>query len=382
MLIAFRIEAVIGCEIESATVATASNKFNPTINDKKSLRMLASELLSKKFTDEFPNIIEAYMEDFAKSSKKKPRHFPNSWIHRYKLHCLQPIIYCEAITNRTVEILIHEMLNINNQPNVTYLIEIILARHCTDIVDLLKDVDKVFSLKAPALKSIFTIAVMHEKMPNSFKLVVANFFGIAERRVGAIHDVILPFMMGQNFGVRSYAQAAIVMLYKHVKSLFGTRDNTIISDVAKTCKVINESMQFKNASKFFESLKQDFRFALTFEKIWRVDTFYHHIPYLTKMTFEEIVAAKYCENVEILKKTDLSQFKIAVESENTTLVMSDEIAVPISDSSSPSSVNLQQKYLPYKYQVPGEKLMNVYPSTFQTDDSNQLCLVKLLTIVS
>lgn len=357
------------CEIEGC--CSNENSENLTINNKMLLRLTAAKILASKFKNEFPEIIEVYMEDFAKTSKKKPRYFPNSWIHRMKLHCLQPIVLCEGnLTQRTIEILVEEILKINNQLNVSIIIEIILSRHYPSIIEILKNDEIVQDLKSPALKSIFAIAVMQMRMDDSFTLLAEKFFGIAEMKLETIHDLIVPFTMGQNYSVRSYAQAAIIILYKHVKSVFGTRESQIMSRIDRSCGVIKESIKFKNASKFIEVLKQDFRFSIKFSEIFTVESFYYFIPVASKMPAEEVMVVSEHLNKNL-------RFKIAeMETETESQVMGDEVAVPTLDRSDSTSVSLQQKYLPYKYQVPGEKLMSTMPKVFEGDDG-QMKLVNL-----
>lgn len=352
------------CEIEQKSENITNN--NLTLNEKMRLRLKAAQTLAIKFKNEFAEIIESYMESFAKASKKKPRYFPNSWIHRMKLHCLQPIIFSENLTQRTIEILIDEMLCINNQLNVSILIEIILARYCPTVVEILKDEKVVSGLKTPALKSIFVIAVMQMRMEDSFTLLAEKFFGIAEMKLELIHDLIIPFTMGQNYSVRSYAQASIIILYKYIKSLFGARESQIMSRIDQSCKIIVTSMKFKNASKFIEVLKQDFRFLINFNQIWTVESFYYFIPVASKMPTEEVIMID-----EMLDSSKMSQFKIA-EMENATesFVMGDELAVPNVERLDSASVSLQQKYLPYKYQIPGERLMTTLPKIFENDEGH------------
>jgi hypothetical protein len=366
----FRIEMMTSCEIENEFEKMPESYL--TISDKIRQRLNAAQTLATNFNNEFADIIESYMESFSKASKKKPRYFPNCWTHRMKLHCLQPILFCNGnLTQRTIEILVEELLSINNQTNVSILIEIILSRHNPSIVEILKDDKVVSKLKTPALKSIFVIAVMQMRMEDSFTLLAEKFFGIAEMKLETIHDLIIPFTMGQNYSVRSYAQTAIIILYKHVKSLFGARESQIMSKIDRSCKIIIESMKFKNASKFFEVLKQDFRFTVKFDKIWSVESFYYFIPVASKMPVEEVIL------MEGMTLENSLFFKIAeMETETESVVMTDEVSVPNVERSSTASVTLQQKYLPYKYQIPGDKLMSTLPNIFEDDDGH-LSLVSL-----
>ena len=363
---------ITSCEIERKLGGKSTNLL--TINDKKMLRFNAAKLLASKFKKDFPAIIENYMEDMAIASRKKPRYFPNSWIHRMKMHCLQPIVLCQGqLTSRTIEILVEEILRINNQLNVSILIEIILSRHYPAIVNILKDEKLVSELKSPALKSILAIAVMQMRMEDSFKLLSEKFFGIAEMKLETIHDLIIPFTMGQNYSVRSYAQAAIIILYKHVKSLFGARESQVMIRIDRSCGVIQESMKFKNASKFIEVLKQDFRFLIKFDDIFTIDSFYFFIPVISRMPAEEILIPDESVSMNL-------RFKIAeMENETESHVMGDELVVPNIDKPESTSISLQQKYLPYKYQVPGEKLMSTLPKIFENEDG-QMQLVSSVQI--
>lgn len=361
----------VGWEIETEFIENF-HWMHFKINDRKCLRLDAAKILAKQFKKEFPDIVEALMEDFANASKKKPRYFPNAWIHRMKLHYLQILVFCDKITKRTVDILLIELLEINNQKNVTHLIEILLARHRPNIIEFLKEEHIVTNLKAPALKSIFSIAVMQLRMEDSFTLLAENFFGIAEYKLEAAHDIILPFTMGQNYGVRSYAQAAILLMHQHVKSLFGARESKIMSTVGKSCETIYKAMKFKNASKFIDNLRQDFRFTFKFDQLLSDETFYHHIVKATKMPFDEIIIYPGWRNLEDL------QFNVAeMEAEPEVFVSTDEIEVSTTELRPDTTLNLQQKYLPYKYQVPSEKTLSEFPSVFANDQ--QLSLVRNFT---
>lgn len=369
MLLVFRVECEVSSEIELTIIDVEDS--NLTVRAKRQLRMKAAQKLADNFSDSFPSIVENFMEDFASASRKKPRYFPNAWIHRMKLHCLQSMIFCDSLTTRTLDILVEEVININNQLNVTYLIEIILTRHHQDIFDILRDEEIALRLKAPALKSIFAIAVMQMKMTISTESTLR----IAELKLEILTKIILPYVMGQNYSVRSYAQAAIIAAYNHVNLTFGEQKSEIVSKVSNFCSVISESMKFKNAAKLFESLKKDFRFTSNFDDIWNIDMFYHHIPSLTKMSFEEITTTDNLGSEGIFKKIEKSQINVEIESDTEAYVISNEILIPDTNQAKTTSVNLQQKYLPYKYQIPGEKLMKTFPNQFQLNNSKNLSLV-------
>lgn len=323
---------------------------------KRSLRLRAAILLSEKFSDSYPQIVEDFMEEFAKASYKKPRYFPNAWIHRMKMHYLQAIFFSATLTPRTIEILVWELLNINNQLNVTYLIEILLARHHPSIVDILKDEELVSKMKAPAVKSIFAIAVMQLNQKNDATLLTE-----AEK----YHDLIFPFTMGQNYGVRAYAQAAIAILHRNVSAFSVWKETEFTRRLAKSASIIASSMKFKNAAKFYDALKKDFRYKLKFAEIWTPEVIYYKIPSLTKMPFDEIVTPQdYPSFVGISETFEIAEFNDDPEMSTLT----EELEVPVTSQGVTS--NLQMKY---KYQVPGDDLVNIYPNNFE--NSSELVII-------
>lgn len=297
------------------------------------------------------------MEDFSKASLKKPRYFLNSYTHRFKLHCLQPILFCESdISKRTIEILVNEILTVNNQLNVTYLIEIILARYYTieNIFNILRDGTQICNLKAPAIRSLISILIMQIKKEDT----------VTEFRMEVAHDIIASFAMGQNYSIRSTAQAAIVILYEHMKKQFRTSKPEVMSRIEKTCDIINESMKFKNASKLFKVLIDDFRYNLKFSEIWTESTFYYNLPKATEMSIEEIVQiGKPCElNWKISELEEIQD-----KTRETETVVCDGLELgPAGNSSSMALTNFQQKYLPHKYQIPSWELLTELPEIFKS----------------
>lgn len=318
------------------------------IESRKRLRLRCARQLS--YFENFSDLVDDLMEKI--SDMKNPRYFPNSLIHRMKLRCLQPVVFCSRISEKSFNILTNELLTINNQPNVTYLIEIIIAKNSLHFFEILKDVAKIQRLKAPALKSIFSIAIMQIRMCQDFKT--------AKQMLVELHDLIMPFTMGQNFGIRTYAQAAIVMAHQHVLMFCQGNESNEVFRIAKTCDIINESLKFKNAARYFDVVKRDFRFTMNMGKLWTADAFYEYIPRATKMTFEEII------NVDV-KSHEMATLEFITEmnTEQETDVVQDELLVPVVEQMSEESMNLQQKYLPYKYQIPGAKLMETMPSVFR-----------------
>lgn len=290
-------------------------------------------------------------------SKKKPRYYTNSQFHRQKMHLLQPIALLSEIPELSIESLLFELTQVNNQLNLTYFLEIILVNFCPDILNRVKN--QVNTFKAPALKSIFSIAVM----------LIRKFqnFDEAERKLTEIFDLIFPFVMGQNFGVRSYAIVSLILSLEHVKSLSDFKFTQQITKISEIGELMVKSAQNKNAKKFFEALQEDFRFVKDFEELFSIESFYGRIPAITNMPFDEIIS----------NSDDFMSFKAAdITKSLDDQILSDELEVPVEDSQNvDSAVNLQQKYLPYKFKIPGDNLLRTLPSAFKFYDETEMTLV-------
>ncbi|CRL07401.1 CLUMA_CG020374, isoform A [Clunio marinus] len=360
-------------KMESYLVEASETTLFDILRQRFKISKFLSEITD---ADEFSQIIESCMENFSKESKKKLRYFPNSFIHRMKLHCLQPIIFCKIISERTKEILLEELFHINNQPNINYLIEIILARHHSQITEILKGNINLDNLKSPAIKSLITIATMQLKFYYYFIQSTESFLHTIEEKLEVFYDFLLPFTMGQNYSVRTYAQTAILTIYDYFKSLSNLHDSNVMRRVEKTCTIINESVILRNYLKHLDILKQDFRFKLEFSQLFTVDTFYHHIPRITNMSEEIIVPDHYDENCELLRKINGMMFKTFDEKTNHKIIkVQDDLEISSANEESlqMTSINLQQKYVPFKYQIPGEKSLLSMPHKF-INDNMQLCL--------
>lgn len=375
----------VGFQIESSGI-NVHGSFS--LKDRKNLRLRAAQVLAEYYSKEYESIVESWMEEFAKASAKKPRYFPNSRVHRMKMHFLQPLLFAKSLSKRTVEILLNDVIQINNQVDVTCLLEIILAKFHLGIHDLLIDEEQIGKLKSFTTKSVLSIIIMQLNMQyvsskkKEFEDSILNDTADdCETDFERVHDMILPFAMGQHYGVRSMAQAAVIILNRNAQAVFESRDSSFLSRIEKSCEIINKSMKFKNAPKFFEALKEDFRFTFNFDEIWNIDVFYHLLPVATKTTFDEIASlegfkADHFEEICFYTKLNESKFLVAeLQKDVESYLSTDELLVPNAPEAISSSTNLQQKYLPSKFQVPGAKLMEMHPSIFKHDGDNILQLV-------
>jgi hypothetical protein len=238
---------------------------------------------------------------------------------------------------------------------VIYILEITLASHCPDIVKLLNS-----DLNSQALKSIFSIAIIQMKMEKDFEK--------AEKLLDSIFNNIFPFSMGQNFGVRIYSLLTIILSYEHIKTLPNFMETGITSKILEICNVIKESVKQKNCLKYFNALKNDFRFCIDYNKLNCSQVFYRYIPKATSMPFDEIINDEK-EIFECFIAADMSK-------EGDSTVLTDEFEITSNGISNNTAVNLQQKYLPFKNQCPGENFLKTLPDRFKSFDITEACLVR------
>lgn len=296
------------------------------------------------------------INELSTRSVKKIRYYPNSFIHREKLHVFQTLIFFDELGEDVLNLLLPEILCINNLPNIVYLVEIILARYHPNIIGLL--IDKGEILKSHTLKSIFSIVIIQIRMEEDFNVVE----GLLEK----IFKVIFPFSMGQNFGVRIYALITILLCFEHAKSLKNYRLTPTISKISELCEIILKAVDNKNCLKYFNALRNDFRFTKSMRQLWSIEMFYHSIPYSTAMPFEEVIQMK-CNDNDSLVVADLVK-------ENEKIVMKDELEVP-AHANVNEEINLQQKYLPFKYMIPGDNQLKTLPTIFKFYDDRETNMV-------
>lgn len=304
------------------------------------------------------------MQDFEKLSKQKPRYFPNSLMHCLKQRYLAPLVFCENISEATKTIIMNEILYQNNQPNICYLLEIILANSlvkresANEIVDILASDN---ALKAPNLQSLFAVLfIFCRAMKNRM---------FAEKAI----EVILPYTMGQNFGTRLYSQITVLQLIQEfdIKSLHIVEES------------IRKSFQCGNAAKHFKRILEDFRYtSLNYDRLLSIDMAYHHLPRIGGMFEEEIITyelyAQACQelsefdplfyemnvidrkkfSIDCLMPKDCSMEKVHIltETKIENLVVSEDLLINNSIKCE-SVTNVQQKIIPYKFQLPSQTLL-------------------------
>ncbi|CAO1429025.1 unnamed protein product [Diamesa hyperborea] len=353
------IEAMISRRIHKQ-IPSMSGKS--TVDGSKFIR-LNSICYLRKHCKNYEDIVEELIVELGELSKKKPKgYFLNSLVHHQKLRYLQPVLFCQFISSKCEAILMNEIININNQTNISAIVEIILAHFDVDVWKLIED--EQLDLKSTTLKSIFAILTMQLRCENDSKAI--------ELRLQKLITHVMPYTMGQNFGTRIFAQAAIMQCWEHLQSVLAkTPSKQVIQTGNEACAMIQKSLKAKNAAKYFKIAQNDFRFTLNvLDELWTFDAFYVHILRITNMSEDGIIyPVLYHDHDDkwfdtfLCKDNSLELLK-PMEScmEPEHLVVNEELEVV--DHKAESSMNLQQKYVPYKFQIPGGKLLSTLPTIF------------------
>lgn len=353
-----KIEAMISRKINDAN---PSMSVLSTLDGSKFIRLNSTCYLVKNCKN-YDDIVDELIVEFGELSKKKPKgYFLNSLVHHQKLRYLQPVLFCNVLSLKSEAILMNEIININNQANISAIVEIILARFNAQVWKLL--VDEQMDLKSTTLKSIFAILTMQlrsEQDPNAVDLQLQNVF-----------KHVMPYTMGQNFGTRVFAQAAIMQCWEHLQAVCAVMPpgkNTQTGNDA--CATIQKSLKAKNAAKYFKIAQSDFRFTLNvIDQLFTVDAFYVHILRITNMSDDGIISPEICDGQNTWFESFLckdNSLELLQPMENCMdpehLVINEELEIV--EQSAVSSMNLQQKYVPYKFQIPGGKLLSTLPTIF------------------
>ncbi|XP_055837829.1 probable methyltransferase TARBP1 [Episyrphus balteatus] len=168
------------------------------------------EICLKFLTTLCPKQVELLQIQLINESKnisiRKPRYFENSKHHRLKLRIAQALtILNHQSKYKWYDYYLYAILHENNQTNVTYMYEFIVATSISQQV-LINQMENLADLSTSSQSSLFAISFLfcvHNKSDCEF--------------VSKLITLILPWTMGSNFNTRLYAQIAVYHLIKRFK---------------------------------------------------------------------------------------------------------------------------------------------------------------------
>lgn len=216
------------------------------------------------------------VEKFLQITKAKERYYADSQTHRHKLRIVQALCVVIKLTGTKPYSLLDIVLYETNQPNINYLIELILADSTIDtltIINSLKN-DKV---KVSGVQSVFVILWLRCCKTNYLDAEYINF--------------LLPWTMAQNFSTRLYAQITISKLLEKFYDKPTKPDQCPFSNIFSA---INSYLKQGNVEKNLEKCMKDFRFNSIFDydNLLTLENVFHNIPKVSGMASEDVVGTK------------------------------------------------------------------------------------------
>uniref|UniRef100_A0A182MMT1 tRNA/rRNA methyltransferase SpoU type domain-containing protein n=1 Tax=Anopheles culicifacies TaxID=139723 RepID=A0A182MMT1_9DIPT len=209
------------------------------------------------------------IERFTQITKAKERYYADSITHRQKLRIVQALCVVLKLTGTKPYPLLDIMLYETNQPNINYLLELIVADGWIDtltIANLLRNEN----VKVSGIQSVFVIIWMR-----CCRTVVLD-----EQYI----YLLLPWTMAQNFSTRLYAQITI----KKLLAKFSLIDEGPFKELYAA---VNSYLRQGNVERNIEKCMKDFRFnsAFDYSNLLTLENIFHNIPKVSGAPVEDIV---------------------------------------------------------------------------------------------
>uniref|UniRef100_A0AAG5DDC5 tRNA/rRNA methyltransferase SpoU type domain-containing protein n=1 Tax=Anopheles atroparvus TaxID=41427 RepID=A0AAG5DDC5_ANOAO len=232
------------------------------------------------------------MERFSQITKAKERYYADSITHRQKLRIVQALCVVLKLTGTKPYPLLEVMLYETNQPNINYLIELIVADSTIDTLTIANSLrnDKV---KVSGIQSVFVILWLRCCQINS----------LDEKYI----YLLLPWTMAQNFSTRLYAQITITKLI--AKFYPPPVEDGPFREIYAA---VNSYLRQGNVERNIEKCMKDFRFNSVFDygNLLTLENIYHNIPKVSVAPPEDIVGTsilKQCLQTLGLGESTLGQ---------------------------------------------------------------------------
>ncbi|XP_052873770.1 uncharacterized protein LOC128279088 [Anopheles cruzii] len=211
------------------------------------------------------------IEKFTEITKAKERYYADSITHRQKLRIIQALCVVLKLTGTKPYPLLEVMLYETNQPNINYLIELIVADSAIDtltIANKLKDNE----VKVSGIQSIFVILWLRCCQTKS----------LDKRYI----YLLLPWTMAQNFSTRLYAQ---IVIKKLIATFFTTHGR--FKDIYAA---VDSYLRQGNVERNIEKCMQDFRFNTLFDyaNLLTLENIFHNIPRVSGAPPEDVVGTQ------------------------------------------------------------------------------------------
>ncbi|XP_065089966.1 probable methyltransferase TARBP1 [Ochlerotatus camptorhynchus] len=282
------------------------------------------------------------IEKFQQITKSKERYYADSQTHRHKLRIMQALCVVFKLTGTKPYSLLEIVLYETNQPNINYLIELILADSSIDTLTIINSLrnDRV---KVSGVQSVFVILWLRCCKTNYLDVEYINF--------------LLPWTMAQNFSTRLYAQITISKL---LEKFYEKPNQTGCCPFTNIYCAINSYLKQGNVEKNLEKCMKDFRFNSIFDydNLLTLENVYHNIPRVSGMAAEDVVATKILK--ECFEVLQLAEVNMGVAVEFDELVSERKENLFLSHGFGGSD-HIQKKIVPLKCLEPGLEVLTNLP---------------------
>ncbi|XP_055536831.1 uncharacterized protein LOC129725263 isoform X2 [Wyeomyia smithii] len=286
------------------------------------------------------------IERFQQISKTKERYYADSQTHRHKLRIIQTLCVVFKLTGTKPYPLLEIVLYETNQPNINYLIELIVADSSIDTLTIINSL-KTNKVKVSGVQSVFVILWLRCCKTDFLDVEYINF--------------LLPWTMSQNFSTRLYAQITISKLIEK----FYEKPN--VCPFANLHSAINSYLKQGNVEKNMEKCMKDLRFnsVLDYGNLLTLQNVFNNIPRVSRMAPEDVISSsilKECFECLQLAEVNLGEaivFNDILNETKENLFLSQGFG---------GSDHIQKKIVPLKSIEPALELLTNLPE--------RLCLRK------
>ncbi|XP_053665227.1 uncharacterized protein LOC128714379 [Anopheles marshallii] len=211
------------------------------------------------------------IERFNQITTAKERYYANSITHRQKLRIVQALCVVLKLTGTKPYQLLEIMLYETNQPNINYLIELIVADSSIDTLTIANSLRNE-RVKVSGIQSVFVVLWLRCCQTNV----------LDEQYV----YLLLPWTMAQNFSTRLYAQITIKKLIEKFSP--APIDHGPFKELYAA---VNSYLRQGNVERNIEKCMKDFRFNSVFDynNLLTVENIFHNIPKVSGAPAEDVV---------------------------------------------------------------------------------------------
>lgn len=299
----------------------------------------------------------------AELNSSKPRYYADSQQHRSKLRVIQALAILFNRSKMWDDRLQTALLNENNQPNVTFILELMIGRTIqpSHLIKLLQEVSIWARYANQLKKKIFYTKTFLQAKTNSARQSIFVIMYYVCSKLSASNwaleciENILPFTMGQHFNTHLFAQIAIVKIIEKFQMNVPTHKYNSVYEQ------IMHSFKQGNAKKISDKFLQDFRFTcIDCTDVLHPIYFLCEIPRVTQMAKDELIPLR------LVQKDDADEKFIFKEPFHVNVTLCGGHNENFDGDGGSNDTTVQKKLIPLKNVIPDADLLETLSNHFQS----------------